>query len=603
MQLGAKGMVVRSARLSGRSPGQLRAGHRARLDPTISTEEADSRTICASMASPSSHRSPAQPTGPAGPVAIRRWHWAVAGVGVVFGIHQFFWKFLGDDAYISFRYAENWARWGVPRFNPEPWPIVEGFSNPAWVALLALASKVGCPPEATAPVLTVLGSAWAMIAACGHMQLGFGAEPVARRSPVCLWPAAWLAVWPNFVVWAHGGLETSLCVASGLASGLAWSKGRVLLAVLLACLACSLRHDAVIWLSAYVMTDLALRMSGHGLKSRSLLEGGRVRRQLMVAVIVGGLWVVGGFLWRRLVFGHWLPNTWEIKAHGHLLAADWGTAYLRSWGSQPALGLLVLVLPWLRARHLPLLALATSNLAWCWYIGGDFMAYHRFALPATTAVAVLLPWLVMDAGLDCARRFNRHSRLCMGLATGVLVVVWLVSLLRTPDIWRTDRQTSWLDGRWESVTAMHRFAAIRVAAGSAMADAVAPTTLVSVGAAGAFPYSSRLPALDSYGLVAPHWVRGLKPRTGKSARPGHQLHAPLARVLADEPDLMCHIGWAARRRPGQRDLERRIGTSRARHFRWQCVSTGAIADFRAPQGQWPSQEYCCIAAKVEEGSR
>ena len=49
---------------------------------------------------------------------------------------------LSEDAYISFRYAENISGGYGPVFN-QGGPTIEGYSNPLWVWLLALSHLLG----------------------------------------------------------------------------------------------------------------------------------------------------------------------------------------------------------------------------------------------------------------------------------------------------------------------------------------------------------------------------------------------------------------------------------------------------------------------------
>src|SRR5262245_54915599 len=49
-----------------------------------------------------------------------------------------------EDAYITFRYAANWAAGMGPVFNPGE--HVLGFSSPLWTALIALGIRFGADP-------------------------------------------------------------------------------------------------------------------------------------------------------------------------------------------------------------------------------------------------------------------------------------------------------------------------------------------------------------------------------------------------------------------------------------------------------------------------
>ena len=57
------------------------------------------------------------------------------------------WIFTCDDAYISFRYAANLVEYGALTFDTGHVPPVEGYTNFAWVVLVAAGMWLGVPPE------------------------------------------------------------------------------------------------------------------------------------------------------------------------------------------------------------------------------------------------------------------------------------------------------------------------------------------------------------------------------------------------------------------------------------------------------------------------
>jgi len=179
----------------------------------------------------------------------------------------------------------------------------------------------------------------------------------------------------------------------------------------------------------------------------------------------------------------------------------------------------------------------------------------------------------------------------------VVIALLLATGLRIPDRLAQDRGHAHLhldpdQPGFEGVTGMREFAAIRVAAGRALAERLPASTVVTVGAAGAMPYAAGFTSYDAYGLVDPSVVATTEPRTDKGARPGHQLHASLATMLAHQPDLLCHLGYAGERRP-PRSLARRMGAPRG-WTGWACVETGPIPDRHAEGGFLPSHYYCCL---------
>ncbi|MDX1643192.1 MAG: hypothetical protein R3244_02420, partial [Thermoanaerobaculia bacterium] len=123
--------------------------------------------------------------------------WSVGAVVLLLFAARFF-AHTADDAYISFRYAENWARGLGPVFNAgEP---VEGYSNFSWVAILAFVHLLGPGPPTAAAVLGV---------ACAVALVGLCVRHGPRTSSAWLRAAAplWVAASPPLAVWASAGLE------------------------------------------------------------------------------------------------------------------------------------------------------------------------------------------------------------------------------------------------------------------------------------------------------------------------------------------------------------------------------------------------------------
>ena len=62
-------------------------------------------------------------------------------------------SFICDDAFISFRYARNWAEGHGLRYNIEESPPVEGFSNFAWVTLAAVVERLDWDVTLALPII------------------------------------------------------------------------------------------------------------------------------------------------------------------------------------------------------------------------------------------------------------------------------------------------------------------------------------------------------------------------------------------------------------------------------------------------------------------
>lgn len=89
--------------------------------------------------------------------------WVVYGLLAACVFHAYYWSCLVDDAYISFRYAENLAAGHGLVFNPGE--RVEGWTSFLWVVILGLLSLVGLPlPRAAAALGSACGVATILLA-------------------------------------------------------------------------------------------------------------------------------------------------------------------------------------------------------------------------------------------------------------------------------------------------------------------------------------------------------------------------------------------------------------------------------------------------------
>lgn len=512
---------------------------------------------------------------------------------VAFVVHARAWEFLCDDAFISFRYARNLAELGALELNPGE--RVEGYTNFLWVVMLAAFQAVGVAPPRVAPVLTGLGALAGLVAAVLVARVlrrrwGDDAEPT-RLQALDLIPAMLLVSLPEHMVWSHGGLETSWSAALVLASIAAWSSDRLRLSAGLAAAAALLRLDGLLPLAVFGLAWLAVVGGPILVRERRAALARIPVRRLVQATFVFTAPLVLHLAWRRSYYGEWLPNTWTIKAHGALLRDTYGHDYVLAWLDAMPLVYTAPLALLLRPRHLLLVLPIVAVVAYGWSVGGDFMAYGRFYVVATGLFGALVGWLLADA----ARLLARLGRARLAAALPVLLGLALAILcgVRAHARWQADmaKPAGWLDGKWEGVAAMDRFARVGLAVGEWMHQNLPPDTLLSVGAAGAVPYGSNLPIVDAYGLVDPDLSRlpGLRPHTGPGARPGHQLVAPPSYIAARDPDLLCHVGFRGEQRPS----ERRANPAFRQGYVWACIEPSPVPDPRAEAGWLDPGVYCC----------
>jgi arabinofuranosyltransferase len=311
-------------------------------------------------------------------------------------------RWVSEDAFIDLRIVRNLLDGHGPLFNINE--RVEAYTNPLWVALLAVWGWVGGRLEIGAVVLGMALSVAGIVmaqAGAGALASRLEADPDSSARGRIALPLGMLVFAAIPVVWdfVTSGLETGLAIGwLGLAFWLivrARGRGagaRYLSAIVLG-LGPLVRPDLAVFSLALFLT-LALGEMGD---ARAVLPGG-ARLALAAAALP-----VAYQIFRMGYFAALVPNTALAKEAG---AANWrqGWLYAKDFVGPYRLWIpLLLLLPWWvclirrawRRRGWPtamaLVAPVLGALLHTVYVvrvGGDFM-HGRFLLP--TLLAALLP--------------------------------------------------------------------------------------------------------------------------------------------------------------------------------------------------------------------
>jgi arabinofuranosyltransferase len=431
--------------------------------------------------------------------------WALSCFALL--LHALYFDHTADDAYISFRYAQNLARghglvWNVGE-------RVMGYSNPLWVWLLALGEWLGVGSPLGARVLGVLTS---------FATLALMAAHFARVSPRLLPAAVALSlVAANGVValWTFGGLEgpllNLLLVRAVLlaieldprAKPRAWLE-------LGGCLGlCGMtRPEAIIYAAPVCLFLLVRRVP--------------LARVAMVASVAAALYA-GLLVWQYAYYGDPLPNTyyakkqflsWPLIARG----LEYTELYLKAYLGLPLL--VCLVWSWPRVRQgasrglLPLAIVLTFALFYL-SIGGDALVYFRMWQVTVPLVALLSAELVERLQASSAARAGSLS---YGL-TGVLLLMSLPASFVGYDIDYLRRDDQHLQNLKLAARSLRR---------------LPPDTVVAANVVGILGYESGLPVLDMLGLNDRHIAQAPGKQLGL---PAHESHDG-GYVLSREPDLI-----------------------------------------------------------------
>jgi len=430
-------------------------------------------------------------------------------------------RFIQDDAFISFRYAQNIARGLGPVWNQGE--RVEGYTNFLWTLIMALPHAAGI-----SPVGFSFGLGLALFGVSLYLTFRVAA-PILGTTGRGLLVVLLLGTNYTFSAFATSGMETQLqtclvCLAvfvllnreDGRASG----SGRPALLSGVLGLAILARPDSA--LPAVALPVTALRTTG---RSRTGRVGGRFALLAPVLALAGG-WLV----WKALFYGNLLPNTFYAKAPD-LTSVPRGCYYLAVFIITYFFFLLIpsaarAVKRLLMTKGIGLRVAALLTALWLAYVlalGGDFMEF-RMLVPVMPFLFILIVWTLFSVVRNRGLRIALPAAVIAGsVFHGAFYGKGL--LRRNPESVR--QLAGHLTSEDENWAGAGRTLG-RVFGNDA--EVVIATT-----AAGAIPYYSGLKAVDMLGLNDPWVARAGRPI---GSRPGHRRVATIAHLVEKGVNLV-----------------------------------------------------------------
>ncbi|WP_207477569.1 hypothetical protein [Arenibaculum pallidiluteum] len=444
--------------------------------------------------------------------------------------------FIIDDAYISLRHAKNFVLGHGFNFNADE--RVEGYTNFLWTLLMTPPLYFGYPAEPLVKVLGILSAVGIIVAVFLLARHTVGTLPGILL-------AAALALDPRLAVLSTWGLEiTFYPMLYGFAI-YALLTGRTVLAALLFAGACMTRIEGVllVGLSALYLlwSDRHLAPSSGWLELRTLMPW--TRRFLVFSGVFAAIFGTY-FALRWAYYGYMLPNTFYAKVGTPWNSAARGLKYIHEMLSRMGLfGVVMLALAlaagigvWLLVRairrhrqalaieplaadqkerdRLLLIAMLFVYLAYTVAVGGDHFGerfiYHALVIVLVGTV-VALSFAVDQAARALSSRHQGIQAARPVLRTTIASVVAAVVLHGL-------------------ATHPHRFGDMPGLIGWAslgvyLKNNAPQGASVATDAAGAIPYFSELPSIDTLGLGDIHIAHKKVPNLGRGAA-GHEKGDP-----------------------------------------------------------------------------
>lgn len=459
------------------------------------------------------------------PERQRRWGYAVVTVlsmigAVAWALHL---GWVGDDAYISFRYVRNLVEGHGLVYNPGE--RVEGYTNFLWVIILAPFYALGLDLGQASIVLTLLCLV-ATLALVGLLVWRWSPE---ARKPT--FPIASVVLATNYVFASYGtsGLETMLGALLVLLALERADRGAPLASGVFGILATMAHPDHAIFYASIAF---------------ALLFSPRRWRDLTRFAAPFVFLYVPYFAWRWAYYGDFFPNTYYAK-NAHLFYFSQGFRYLgiSGWSAGLWVALPAAIYGIVRFRHLTIAKFGVFAIpVFLFYvakIGGDFML-GRLLCPLLPAVFILA-----ELGIRALATLRRPWLRVVAVAAVVIVstAVVPVRLIRPYEKYMhlADERTFYSVKTYIplSINSIYWHWADSF---NALFGSLSRKPTLAMGSLGIIGYRTQLRIVDNYGLVH----RGVAhTRTRTRGRPGHEkMIGPgmLVQSDADFSDISVYPG-------------------------------------------------------------
>ncbi len=342
--------------------------------------------------------------------------WLCLLVVILVYVYQayYYWHYINDDAYITFRYSRHLAAGQGPYFNVGE--HVEGYTNFSLMMLVALVIR--CFGAGAAPVMAKLIG---VVCAAGSILLTFvlfrnlfqlnakgSGHNMANAGG--LMAAGVVAVSPSFALNSTSGLETTmfsfflvlaLFLGTIEVSRQRWAGCALAFSVVILTRPEGCLLFAVYWLACAAAAVLAVIRKPADKQHESFIRA-LLRSRLFRLLVYNGLIVTAVFLchlaFRYYAYdGEWLPNTYYAKRGGFWRIGAW--SYISGGVFSPVFGIIGLVVSlvgfcfsrWrLSTGAFAFAAVAVAGSCLPFITGTDWMLGWRLVIPYLPLVAVVV---------------------------------------------------------------------------------------------------------------------------------------------------------------------------------------------------------------------
>ncbi len=430
-------------------------------------------------------------------------------ISLLFVIHALFLSCVSEDAYISFRYAENLIQGHGLVWNIGESPV-EGYTNFLWIILSALALGLGLP-------VAVFTLALGIASGIAIIFLTYlYARHILNLADYSLIPCLFLAVSGPFAAWAASGMETNFFTLWVLVACYFFTRcwqethSRYLNLTAIALLMATLTRPEG-FLVFVALGILHLRLLHKSQKN--------IGKSSLVSLFIYLVPFLIYFAWRFFYFGYPLPNTFYAKTGGGIYQYLRGGIYLGYFTAYFIFPFLFPVLLWWWEKrnsvnstastsndikpNIGVLSCLTLCIVYTMYIifvGGDYMAMFRFFVPILPLIYLcfgsVFRTLYYSPSMTTKRRAVIHVLLITAITATLFQSTPAERIILHPPLFQHGQYQGVLTERWHSA----RLSLIGKFFHEYKHDSNESLATDAIGAIG---YFSGMKIYDIYGIVDP----------------------------------------------------------------------------------------------------
>jgi arabinofuranosyltransferase len=434
-------------------------------------------------------------------------------LGFSLALVYFFRKYLTDDAFISFRYLENFLNGHglVYNIGERVW----GYTNFLWTIILAPFVKLGFDPVLISRILGIFFNSASLV-----LVITFYSKSNLEIRKWGWAAGLLLASSGAFVVQSLSGLETSFFSFLVLLTARSYS-------IYLQ----KKKTSQLYWIGILAAAAAMTRPEGYFIFGLLVLhflyefrtQGLFLWTSLRIPLLIFGAFMSLFLTWAYLYYSAFWPNSISAKVGMSGEQILRGLHYLKVFAVVHPFPLLILLLSLLFFKrteviHRFMIFLSLYFVFFNILVGGDFMIGYRLFHVMITFSYLLLPF-VFACLSERIRAFNWKAQSAVYVLIAFILLVNLALSILDPHIRYADSQYYVYNG---------------IKVGKWMRENFEPGTLVATNNAGTIAFYSRLPIVDMMGLndkVIAH--RKDMPKEWKGNEKGYGRY-----VLARKPDYI-----------------------------------------------------------------